>query len=133
MGNKDSKDRPLATPVNQPKLKKADLLFLKENTTFDEETISEWYTEFLVRNSDFLRIIQNFLISSGIRVLIWVFWLQRDCQNGKLSPKKFMEVYQVICPGGEAEAFAQHVFRTFDKDKNGFIDFKVSYLPIDVD
>lgn len=41
-----------------------------------------------------------------------------------------MEVYQAMCPGGEAEAFAQHVFRTFDKDKNGFIDFKVQlYIP----
>ena len=51
---------------------------------------------------------------------------QRDCKNGKLSPKQFMEVYQVICPGGEAKEFSRHVFRTFDKDRNGFIDFKVS-------
>jgi Ca2+-binding EF-hand superfamily protein len=29
-------------------------------------------------------------------------------------------------PNGNAEEFCDHVFRTFDRDKNGFIDFKVS-------
>ena len=30
-------------------------------------------------------------------------------------------------PNGNAEEFCDHVFRTFDRDKNGFIDFKVSH------
>jgi len=30
-------------------------------------------------------------------------------------------------PSGNAEEFCDHVFRTFDMDKNGYIDFKVSY------
>ena len=29
-------------------------------------------------------------------------------------------------PNGNAEEFCDHVFRTFDRDKNGFIDFKVN-------
>lgn len=29
-------------------------------------------------------------------------------------------------PSGNAEEFCDHVFRTFDMDKNGYIDFKVS-------
>lgn len=31
-------------------------------------------------------------------------------------------------PSGNAEEFCDHVFRTFDMDKNGYIDFKVSLL-----
>ena len=30
------------------------------------------------------------------------------------------------------EEFSDHVFRTFDKDKNGFIDFKEFLLAIDI-
>ena len=51
MGNKDSKAiKPADGDGHQtgPKLKRADLEFLKANTNFDEETITEWYTEFLV-------------------------------------------------------------------------------------
>jgi len=32
-------------------------------------------------------------------------------------------------PSGNAEEFCDHVFRTFDMDKNGYIDFKVSQPP----
>ncbi|OQV22355.1 putative Neuronal calcium sensor 2 [Hypsibius exemplaris] len=103
MGNKETKTAKTGDVAHSPKLKKADLEFLKANTTFDEETITEWYTEFL-----------------------------RDCRNGKLSPKQFMEVYQVICPGGEAKEFSRHVFRTFDKDRNGFIDFKEFLMAVNV-
>lgn len=31
-------------------------------------------------------------------------------------------------PSGNAEEFCDHVFRTFDMDKNGYIDFKVGTL-----
>ena len=33
---------------------------------------------------------------------------------------------------GNAEDFCSHVFRTFDSDDNGFIDFKEFLLAIDV-
>ena len=33
---------------------------------------------------------------------------------------------------GNAEEFCSHVFRTFDSDNNGFIDFKEFLLAIDV-
>jgi len=35
-------------------------------------------------------------------------------------------MYKMFFPSGNAEEFCDHVFRTFDMDKNGFIDFKVS-------
>lgn len=85
------------------KLSKSDLEFLRNNTNFDEAVIREWHAGF-----------------------------HRDCPNGRLSPNKFVEVYKVFFPSGDAQAFCQHVFRTFDQDKSGFIDFKEFLLAINV-
>ena len=51
--------------------------------------------------------------------------MQQDCPNGKLTPAKFVDMYKMFFPSGNAEEFCDHVFRTFDMDKNGYIDFKV--------
>lgn len=56
--------------------------------------------------------------------LLWM--LQQDCPNGRLTPAKFVDMYKMFFPSGNAEEFCDHVFRTFDMDKNGYIDFKVS-------
>jgi EF-hand domain pair len=56
---------------------------------------------------------------------------QSDCPNGRLTPAKFVDMYKMFFPSGNAEEFCDHVFRTFDMDKNGYIDFKVSLrLPL---
>lgn len=52
--------------------------------------------------------------------------MQQDCPNGRLTPAKFVDMYKMFFPSGNAEEFCDHVFRTFDMDKNGYIDFKVS-------
>uniref|UniRef100_A0A182UGR8 EF-hand domain-containing protein n=1 Tax=Anopheles melas TaxID=34690 RepID=A0A182UGR8_9DIPT len=49
----------------------------------------------------------------------------QDCPNGKLTPAKFVDMYKMFFPSGNAEEFCDHVFRTFDMDKNGYIDFKI--------
>merc|ERR1712019_142825 len=70
---------------------------------YDENTIKEWYKGF-----------------------------KQDCPNGRLTPPKFVDMYKLFFPSGNAEQFCDHVFRTFDTDKNGFIDFKEFLLAIDV-
>merc|ERR1712123_133639 len=84
-------------------LSKEDLEFLKSKTQFDEQTICEYYRGFL-----------------------------SDCPAGKLSPKEFCQIYSKCFPTGNAREFCDHVFRTFDTDKNGFVDFKEFLLSIDV-
>lgn len=54
--------------------------------------------------------------------------LQQDCPNGRLTPAKFVDMYKMFFPSGNAEEFCDHVFRTFDMDKNGYIDFKVRFF-----
>jgi hypothetical protein len=58
----------------------------------------------------------------------WTCGVQQDCPNGRLTPAKFVDMYKMFFPNGNAEEFCDHVFRTFDMDKNGFIDFKVSII-----
>merc|ERR1712215_404960 len=88
---------------SKDRLGKEDLDFLKTNTHYDEETIQEWYRGF-----------------------------KQDCPDGKLDPTAFMKIYSKCFPTGNAGEFCDHVFRTFDVDKNGFIDFKEFLLAIDV-
>lgn len=61
--------------------------------------------------------------------VFFFFFLQQDCPNGRLTPAKFVDMYKMFFPSGNAEEFCDHVFRTFDMDKNGYIDFKVSEMP----
>ncbi|XP_076161214.1 neuronal calcium sensor 2 isoform X1 [Ptiloglossa arizonensis] len=88
---------------SKDKLSKEDMDFLKSHTRYDELTIKEWYKGF-----------------------------KQDCPNGRLTPAKFVDMYKMFFPSGNAEEFCDHVFRTFDMDKNGYIDFKEFLLAIDV-
>ncbi|CAB3225085.1 unnamed protein product [Diatraea saccharalis] len=81
--------------VSKDKLTKEDMDFLKTHTSYDETTIKEWYKGF-----------------------------KQDCPNGRLTPAKFVDMYKMFFPSGNAVEFCDHVFRTFDMDKNGYIDFK---------
>jgi len=85
------------------RLTKEDVHFLKNNTRYNEETIQEWYKGFI-----------------------------SDCPNGLLTPASFLKIYSQFFPSGNAGDFCEQIFRTFDTDKNGFIDFKEFLLAIDV-
>lgn len=85
------------------KLSKEDMDFLTDNTNFTKHQIKQWYKGFM-----------------------------RDCPNGQLTRKKFLEVYSSFFPQGNAEKFCEHVFRTFDSDNSGKIDFKEFLLAINI-
>ena len=84
-------------------LSREDLDFLTANTNYSVETITAWYRGF-----------------------------REDCPDGKLTPDSFMQIYGNSFLTGNAKEFCDHVFRTFDRDKNGFIDFKEFLLAIHV-
>merc|ERR1712063_77212 len=99
-------DRAAASMGNkqsQDRLSKEDVEFLTYHTHYTEDTICEWYKGF-----------------------------KQDCPDGKLTKDAFMKIYSKCFSGGSAKDFCDHVFRTFDSDKNGFIDFKEFLLAIDV-
>lgn len=67
---------------------------LLKNTHFNREQIVEWHQGFI-----------------------------KDCPKGKLDKKKFVDVYRQFYPHGKADKFCGFVFRTFDSDQSGEIDF----------
>ena len=84
-------------------LSEEDLNFCKNNTRYSEDEIRTWYSSF-----------------------------KKDCPSGVLTKDKFIDVYKLFFPRGNAENFCNHVFRTFDTDKNGEINFVEFLLAIKV-
>ena len=58
--------------------------------------------------------------------LIVLQGFMEDCPDGRMDKDKMQIMFKSIIPEGEAgEQFLEQLFRIFDKDGNGSIDFKV--------
>ncbi|CAF1191792.1 unnamed protein product [Rotaria sordida] len=68
---------------------------LKAITRYTEKEIREWYEGFI-----------------------------RDCPNGKLDKKKFIEVFKQFYPHGKPEKFCKYAFDTFDTNNDGTVSFE---------
>lgn len=71
-----------------------DIAFLTRYTRYTEKEIRDWYVGF-----------------------------QQDCPDGRLTKKKFVDVYQMFFSGGQAHQFCEHVYRTFDADQDGYVNY----------
>ena len=61
----------------------------------------------------------------------WFQGFKKDCPDGQVTPVKFVESWKNLFPyGNAAEQYCNHVFRAFDSDKNGYIDFKEFLIAI---
>jgi len=80
---------------NNSKLSPEDIRQLSQITEFQDGEILKWYSGFM-----------------------------KDCPNGKMRRTQFEEIYCNYFPDGDATKFARHVFRTFDTNVDGHIDFR---------
>lgn len=48
----------------------------------------------------------------------------KDCPGGMLTKEEFQKIYKQFFPFGDPTSFANFVFKVFDADRSGSIDFK---------
>ena len=58
---------------------------------------------------------------------------KQSCPDGNLSKSKVEKIYSLILPSKTGTAIVDHIFRVFDNDRNGYIDFKVSSAQLGLD
>lgn len=68
---------------------------LQLNTKFTEEELCTWYQSFL-----------------------------KECPSGRISKQQFESIYSKFFPDADPKAYAHHVFRSFDANNDGTLDFK---------
>ncbi|XP_056154611.1 recoverin-like [Lampris incognitus] len=74
---------------------------LKLNTRFTESEIAQWYENF-----------------------------QKECPTGRITKEEFQSIYTKFFPDSDAQTYAQHVFRSFDTNDDGTLDFKEYIIAI---
>lgn len=68
---------------------------LKLSTKFSEAEITQWYDNFT-----------------------------KQCPSGRITPTEFEAIYARFFPESDAKSYAQHVFRSFDTNEDGTLDFR---------
>ncbi|UJR31313.1 hypothetical protein I4U23_018811 [Adineta vaga] len=71
------------------------IALLKANTKYNEQEIRDWHTGFI-----------------------------KDCPDGRLDKKKFVDLYKQFYPNGKADNYCKYAFNTFDANHDGSIDFE---------
>ncbi|XP_071657260.1 recoverin isoform X3 [Patagioenas fasciata] len=68
---------------------------LKTSTKFSEDELCRWYESF-----------------------------QRQCPDGRISRAEFEKIYGTFFPNSDPQGYARHVFRSFDTNDDGTLDFR---------
>ncbi|XP_066428695.1 visinin-like [Eleutherodactylus coqui] len=68
---------------------------LKSNTRYSEEELCKWYDSF-----------------------------KKQCPDGKITRPDFEKIYTNFFPNSDPKTYASHVFRSFDTNDDGTLDFR---------
>ena len=84
-------------------LSQADFDFCVSHTKFDEAEILRWFKGF-----------------------------RNECPKGHLARDHLNRLFMQVFPAGNGTVFTNNIFRIFDNDNNGFMDFKEFLMALDV-
>jgi len=75
--------------------------------------LSEKYVKLLVQMSDLEPAVVHEIYNE----------FRRECPNGRLNKEQFSKFYKAFHPNGHPQKYCDHVFKTYDKDASGTVDF----------
>ena len=93
----------MGAKTSKSSLDAEELAYIKKHTNLDENTIKGWYEGFI-----------------------------KDCPKRKLTEAQFSGMYAKLLPGGNVQNYCHHVFRTFDTNNSGEIDFLEFLLAMNI-
>ena len=82
------------------------------------------YQRFTSLNDEDFEFLRAHTRYNAATIELWYESFKKDCPNRFLTREKYIEIYKKFFPDGDAEKFSEHVFRTFDTDHNGVLDFR---------
>ncbi|KAF6719003.1 Recoverin [Oryzias melastigma] len=61
---------------------------------------------------------------SETEIVHWYENFKKQCPSGRITKEEFQNIYSKFFPESDAHTYAQHVFRSFDTNDDGTLDFK---------
>ncbi|XP_033121205.1 neuronal calcium sensor 1-like isoform X2 [Anneissia japonica] len=74
-------------------------------------------------DNDVLKDLELNTHFSSKEILQWHKGFMKDCPDGCLHQNEFLNIYQQFFPFGDATKFATFVFKVFDENQDGLIEF----------
>lgn len=68
--------------------------------------------------------LENATLFTKYEIQEWYKLFTKENPGGKLDKEQFKRLYSKVFPQGNAAAFAEHTFRTYDRDSDGTLNFK---------
>lgn len=102
----------------QSKLSPTQLDELQRATHFDKKELQQWY------KGAFRLSSMTWYSSDKSGTDCAILGFLKDCPSGTLTKEEFQKIYRQFFPFGDPSSFANYVFRVFDSDNSGMIDFK---------
>ena len=65
-------------------------------------------------------------------ILRWFKGFRKECPTGHLARDHVKRLFIKVFPAGNGTVFTNNIFRIFDNDNNGFMDFKEFLMALDV-
>ena len=72
----------------------------------------------------FTQSLLSFITVTEKEIKQWHKGFLKDCPNGLLTEQGFIKIYTQFFPNGDPTKFASLVFRVFDENQDGSIEFE---------